>query len=63
MKLIRRLKNLWILSGIDFHTKKERTYVNQAFTADGIKERLGVKRMAIVVQDPLEVFDNKDELS
>jgi len=61
--MLRRLKNLWALSNLQIEKEKSSSsYVNPAFTADGIKERLGIKKMAHIVEDsPLEIFPDHKE--
>lgn len=58
--MFRRIKTLWTLSGIDLNPKEQKKYVNPVLSVDGIKERLGVKKMATIIQDKsLDIFPDE----
>lgn len=56
----KRLKTLWKLSGIEI-TEEKKHYVNHLLSTDGVKERLGIKRMATIVEDPIDYFPSEEE--
>ena len=52
--MFRRIRNLWFLSNVDFSKKEKKTYIHPLLTPDGIKERMGVKKMAKIIEDDRE---------
>lgn len=60
MSILKRIRTLWKVSGLDLG-KESKTFVNPVFSVDGIKERLGITKMARIVEDdPLEIFKEEE---
>lgn len=58
--MINRLRTLWKLSALDLKEEKKQ-FVNPPLSVDGIKERVGLKKMATIVPDELPDLFPQDE--
>lgn len=56
----RRLKTLWALSSIDLSQNQVQKFLTQDIMLDDLKQILGIKKMATIVEDKLEVFPDED---
>lgn len=57
--MFRRIKTLWKLSSIEIPTEEKKQYVNPLLSTDGVKERLGLKKMATIVEDLPDFFNEQ----
>ena len=60
--MFKRLKTLWKLSSLEIKDEPK-SYVNDLLTVDGVKERLGIKKMAKIIEDePVNMFPLEDKI-